>query len=238
MPTRADAAGRVRRADRRAGDPDADGLGHDPRRPSADGRHVRPADQPPLRQRDDARVATSCSASATAGPTATPARSRSTPRAASSCTSTSSRRRSAACSRPTSASSPTPRRRSSCSSRSRARWKAAGKLTDRGDWVARMPRAQAHDAAQDQLRQRADQAAARLPVHEQQPSAATPATSARSACRRSPARSSCTSTSRATGSTAARPARSAGPFRPRSACAPPTRRARSSRCRATTTSSS
>jgi hypothetical protein len=47
-------AGRVRRADRRAGDPDADGLGHDPRRPPADGRHVRPADQPPLRQRDDA----------------------------------------------------------------------------------------------------------------------------------------------------------------------------------------
>ena len=47
---------RVRRADRRAGDPDADGLGRDPRRPPADGRHVRPADQPPLRQRDDARV--------------------------------------------------------------------------------------------------------------------------------------------------------------------------------------
>ena len=44
-----------------------------------------------------------------------------------------------------------------------------------------------------------------------------------SACRRSPARSSCTSTSRATGSTAARPARSAGRFPPRSACARPTR---------------
>jgi tartronate-semialdehyde synthase len=37
------------------------------------------------------------------------------------------------------------------------------------------------------------------------PSAATPATSAPSACRRSPPRSSCTSTSRVTGSTAARP---------------------------------
>ncbi len=116
-----DAAAGVRRADQRAGDPDADGLGRDPRRPSADGRHVRPADQPPLRQRDDARVATSCSASATAGPTATPARSRSTPRAARSCTSTSSRPRSAASSAPTTASSPTRRRRSSSSSRWRAR---------------------------------------------------------------------------------------------------------------------
>ena len=45
---------------------------------------------------------------------------------------------------------------------------------------------------------------------------------------RSPARSSCTSTSRATGSTAARPARWAGRSRPRWACARPTRRARSS----------
>ena len=50
---------------------------------------------------------------------------------------------------------------------------------------------------------------------------ATPATSRRSAFRRSPARSSCMSTIRATGSTAARPARSAGPFRRRWACAPP-----------------
>ena len=36
--------------------PDADGLGLDPRRPSADGRDVRAADQPPLRQRDPARI--------------------------------------------------------------------------------------------------------------------------------------------------------------------------------------
>ena len=43
--------GRVRRDHRRAGDPDADGLGLDSRRSSADGRHGRPADQPPLRQR-------------------------------------------------------------------------------------------------------------------------------------------------------------------------------------------
>ena len=41
---------------RRAGDPDADGLGRDSRRPSADGRHGRLADVAPLRQRDDARL--------------------------------------------------------------------------------------------------------------------------------------------------------------------------------------
>ena len=114
------AAGRVRRDHRRAGDSDADGLGHDPRRPSADGRHVRAADVASLRQRDDARSPTSCSGSATAGRTATPGRSTSTPRAASSSTSTSSRRRSGACSRPTTASCPMRRRRSCSSSRSRA----------------------------------------------------------------------------------------------------------------------
>ena len=35
---------------------DANGLGHDPRRPPADGRHGRLADLAPVRQRDDARV--------------------------------------------------------------------------------------------------------------------------------------------------------------------------------------
>ena len=54
-------------------DPDPDGLGRDPRRPPADGGHGRAADLPPLRQRDPARRRTSCSASATAGPTGTPA---------------------------------------------------------------------------------------------------------------------------------------------------------------------
>ena len=84
-----------------------------------------------------------------------------------------------------------------------------------------MPRAQAHHAAQDALRQRADEAAARLRGDEQAFGARHLLRHARSACRRSPARSSCTSTSRATGSTAARPARSAGRCRRRSACAPP-----------------
>ncbi|EWS64100.1 Glyoxylate carboligase [Hydrogenophaga sp. T4] len=51
--------------------------------------------------------ATSCSASATAGPTATPARSRSTPRVARLCTWTSNRPRSAACSTRIWASCPT-----------------------------------------------------------------------------------------------------------------------------------
>ena len=49
-------AGGVRRADRRAGHPDPDGLGRHPRRPPADGRHGRPADLAPLRQRDHAGV--------------------------------------------------------------------------------------------------------------------------------------------------------------------------------------
>ena len=74
---------------------------------------------------------TSCSASATAGPTATPAPSRSTPRAASSCTSTSSRPRSAACSRPTSASSRTPSAALELFVEVASEWKAAGKLKDR-----------------------------------------------------------------------------------------------------------
>ena len=47
-------ADRIRRDHRRSGHPDADGLGHDPRRPPADGRHVRAADLAPLRQCDDA----------------------------------------------------------------------------------------------------------------------------------------------------------------------------------------
>ena len=43
-------ARRVRRDHRRAGGPDPHGLGRDPGRPPAHGRHGRPADQPPLRQ--------------------------------------------------------------------------------------------------------------------------------------------------------------------------------------------
>ena len=136
-------AGRVRRAGRRAGHPDPDGLGRDPRRPSADGRHGRPADRAPLRQRDDARSPTSCWASATAGPTGTPAGSTSTARGARSCTSTSSRPRSAGCSPPTSASCPTPRPRSSCSSRSPA---SRHRTPIAATWVDAVPRAQGDHA--------------------------------------------------------------------------------------------
>ena len=53
----ADACGPARRAGRdprRARDPDPDGLGHHPRRPSARGGHGRPADRPPVRQRHHA----------------------------------------------------------------------------------------------------------------------------------------------------------------------------------------
>ncbi|MCK7495756.1 MAG: hypothetical protein MZW92_35885 [Comamonadaceae bacterium] len=147
-------AGRVRRTHRRAGDPDADGLGHDPRRPPADGRHVRPADQPPLRQRDACWRATSCSASATAGPTATPARSRSTPRAASSCTWTSSRRRSAASSCPTSASSRDAKAALELFVEVARERKAAGALTRLRRLGRPLRRAQAADAPQDALRPR------------------------------------------------------------------------------------
>ena len=128
-------AGRARRADRRAGHPDPDGLGHDPGRPPADGRHGRPADLPPVRQRHHARRPTSCSASATGGPTGTPAGWTSTARAARSCTSTSSRPRSAGCSRRTTASCPTPAPPWSCFVAVARERKAAGRLPDRSAWA-------------------------------------------------------------------------------------------------------
>ena len=170
-----------------------------------------------------ARRPTSCSASAIAGRTGTRARSRATRRAGSSSTSTSSRPRSVASSIPTTASSRTRRRRSSCSSTSRKEWKAAGRLPDSRPGRGECEQRKKNDAAQDPLRQGADQAAARLSGDEQGVRPRHLLRDAPSACRRSPARSSCTSTSRATGSTAARPVRSAGPCRPRSACAPPIR---------------
>ena len=49
-------AGGVRRAGRGPGRPHPDGLGDDPRRPPADGRHGRAPDQPALRQRHPARL--------------------------------------------------------------------------------------------------------------------------------------------------------------------------------------
>ena len=193
----------------------------------------------PLRQRDDARVATSCSASATAGPTATPARSTSTPRAASSCTSTSSRRRSAACSHPDLGIVSDAKAALELFVAVASEWKAAGKLKDRGGVGRRVPRAQAHDAAQDQFRQRADQAAARLSGDEQARSATRhllrhddrPVADRRRAV---PARLQAAQLDQL------RPGRPArlDDSRRRSACAPPIRRARSSRCRATTISSS
>ena len=96
---------------RRAGHPDADGLGHHPRRPPADGRHVRACRPrtatatPPCSRRDFVLGIGNRWANRHTG-----SARRLHARAASSSTSTSSRRRSAACSRPTSASSPTPRR--------------------------------------------------------------------------------------------------------------------------------
>ena len=219
-------AGRVRRADRRAGHPDADGLGHDPRRPPADGRHVRPADRRTATATRRCSQPTSCSASAIAGPTATPARSTSTRKGRTfvhvdieptqigrvfdpdlGIVSRRARRAGAV------------RRGGDASGRPRASCRIAAR------WVERMPGTQADDASQDALRPGADQAAARLRGDEQGVRPRDTSTSPPSACRRSPARSSCTSTSRATGSIAARPARSAGRCRQRSACvaADPTR---------------
>ena len=109
-------AGGVRRADRRAGGADADGLGRHRRRPRAERRAWSASRPRTATATPRSWSRTSCSASATAGPTATPAGSTSTPRAAPSCTSTSSRPRSARSSPPTTASPPTPRPRWSCSS--------------------------------------------------------------------------------------------------------------------------
>ena len=159
----ADLLVRVRRDHRRAGDPDADGLGRDPRRPSADGRHGRPAD------RRTATATRRCSPSDFVLGIGNRWANRHTgsrrglhARAASSCMSTSSRRRSAACSTRTTASSRTRRPRSNCSSRLAAEWQRSGRLADRSAWARGVPRAQAHDAAPHPFRRRADQAAARL----------------------------------------------------------------------------
>ena len=148
----------------------------------------------------------------------------STPRAASSSTSTSSRRRSAACSCPTTASCRTPGRRCELFVEVAREWKAAGKLQGPLGLGRRMPGAQ---GARCMRKTNFDN----VPIKPQRVyqgmnnafGAGHLLRQRRSACRRSPARSSSTSTSRATGSTAARPARSAGRCRRRSASAPPTR---------------
>ena len=95
------------------------GWGCDPRRPSADGRNGRPADQPPLRQRHLPRIGLRARHRQPLGQPPHRLDRGLHARAASSSMSTSSRRRSAGCSAPTSASSPTRARRSSSSSRSR-----------------------------------------------------------------------------------------------------------------------
>lgn len=100
------------------------------------------------------------------------------------------------------------------------------------------PGAQGPAAATYPLRQRAAEAAAR--VRGDEPRLRT-GDALRHHDRPLPdhaARRCCTSTGRATGSTAVRPVRSAGPSRPRWASPPPTPRARWSRSPATTTSSS
>ena len=117
-------------------------------------------------------------------------------------------------------------------------WKAAGKLKDWSGWADECRERKRTMLRKHAFRQRADQAAARLRGDEQSLRPRHLLRHAPSACRRSPRRSSCTSTSRATGSTAARPVRLAGPFRQPLACALPILIGTSSRSPATTTSSS
>ena len=126
--------------------------------------HGRDPDLPPVRQRHHARRRTSSSASATAGPTGTPAAWTSTAPAVPSCTSTSSRPRSAGSSPPTTASSPTRRPRWSGWSVARS---APGRPAAGLPGVGRaVRRAQADPAPAYRLRRRADQAAAGLPGDE------------------------------------------------------------------------
>ena len=139
----------------------------------------------------------------------------------------------------TSASSRTRRRRSSCSSRSPREWKAAGKLRDRIGLGRECQAAQAaRCCARRHFDARADQAAARLRGDEQgvRPRHLLrhhdrPVADRRRAV---PARLQAAPLDQLRPGRAAR----AGRCRPRSACAPPTRTARSWRCPATTTSSS
>ena len=240
-PTLRDLLVALRRAHRHPRDPDPDGLGCHCRRPPADGRHGRPADQPPLRQRDLPQRQTSCSASATAGPTATPAPVEVyTKRAASSCTSTSSRPRSAASSMPDYGIVSDAKAALDALHRGgRGDGAAAGKLKDR---AATGPRECEHrktqHAAQDPLRRGAAQAAARLRGDERlRPRHLLRHHHRPVADRRRPVPPRLRA--RATGSTAARPARWAGPSRRRWASARRTRSKRDRRAsRATTTSSS
>ena len=127
------------------------GWGSDPRRPPADGRHVRPADQPPLRQRDDAGQRLRARHRQPLGqpPHRLDRGLLQGPHA--SCTSTSSRRRSAASSRRTSASSATPRPRCELFVEVARERKAAGTLKDFGDLGRPLRRAQEADAPQDPL---------------------------------------------------------------------------------------
>ena len=142
---------------------------------------------PPVRQRHDAGLGLRARHRQPVGQPAHRRPGHLPRRAGRSCTSTSSRPRSAGCSPPTTASSPTPAPRWNCSSR----WPgSAGRpagCADRSAWVGRLPGAQAHHAAAHPLRQRPDQAAAGVRGDEQGVRPRTPGTSAPSACRRSPA---------------------------------------------------
>ncbi len=160
------AARRVRRADRRSRHPDAHGLGRDPGRPPADGRHGRAADRAPLRQRDDARVRLRARDRQSLGepPHRLGGRLHQG-------TQVRSRRRRADADRP--GVQPGSRDRLGRESRARAvrrgRARTEGARVGRGSGRLgrRMPRAQEDHAAPDPFRGNANQAAARLRGDEQ-----------------------------------------------------------------------
>ena len=159
-------AGRVRRAHRRPGHPDPDGLGHDPRRPPAERRHGRPADVAPLRQRDHARVRLR---PRHRQPVGQPAYRRA--RHLHQGPHLRARRHRADPDRPRVRAGLLGRVRRRCGPQDARRGgpgvegrRAHPRLRRLGQVV---PAAQGDDAAQDALRRRADQAAARLPGDEQ-----------------------------------------------------------------------
>ena len=147
--------------DRRAGDPDADVVGRDSRRPSADGRHGRSANLAPLRQRDDARVGLRARHRQPLGEPSHGQR-----RGLHEGPQVRARRYRADADRPR--VRPGSRHRVGRESRARTVRRSGARMEGRRQAEGpqrmgrRLPATQAHDAAQDALRQRADEAAARV----------------------------------------------------------------------------
>ncbi len=157
----------VRRSHRRAGHSDADGLGHDPRRSSADGRHGAACRRRTATATRRCSPPTSCSASATAGPIAI---------RASVDVYTKGRKFVHVDIEPTQIGRVFGPDLGIVSDAKAAlelfvdvarEWKAAGRLPDRGAWLRECQERKRTLLAQDELREQADEAATRVPMHEQ-----------------------------------------------------------------------